>query len=422
MTLSIGNYTITYGNARDNYFSTDHTRRAFFGKSGDDDFYFGDNNTESINGKIWTIPHIASGGAGSDYYSLREGSSVIIIDNGDNSTDLDALRWRGSIRSTYAYSVDDRHIALVDINNNSSALIIDGLNDKGRIEELWIEGNWIDVSSNQITNLLKSYNYSFEELIDMEILYPAAIGLNDANAVRSKIEEIYNPYEYIFTDQRTTQTWSDSVRINFQYLGHGNVDDVITAKQVSKAEYDSSGFVGSNISGSLGDDTLRGLAGFDLLFGGSGDDLIHGGNGRDVIHGGTGTNELHGDFGWNTYWAGNQSKDLIAVKSDEHLVNWWYGKAGNSPNGEKADIIETMDSIDEIKIIGVFTEELEFQRVEHRGVSGIGIYAKGTLEAVFTGTNLDINQIQNMTTGDGSKLARDNQIWSYWHESTIPAL
>ena len=425
MTLSIGNYTINYGDARGNYFQTDITPKAFFGKGGDDRFIFFQNNTESINGKVWEIPHIASGGTGNDYYSIHIGSSAIIIDNGSSTSEIDKLFWRGSARSTYAYSVDERHIALLDINNNSSALIIDGLNDRGRIEELWIEGSWIDVSSNTIRDYLKSYNYSLEELIDNEILYPPAIGLSDAAAVRDKIEEVYSvsskPYNYIRAQKYTYQTWSDTVHINFEFTG-GNSDDVITAKQVSKSEYESSGFVGSIINGSSGNDTIRGLAGFDRLSGGSGDDLIHGGNGRDFISSGTGSNELHGDFGWNTYWARNLSKDLIAIKSDQHLVNWWYGKAGNSPNGEKADIIEAIDPIDEIKIIGVFTADLGFQKVEHRGVSGIGIYAKGTLEAVFTGRNLDINQIQNMTTGDGSVLAMDNQIWSYWHDSTIPAL
>ena len=43
------------------------------------------------------------------------------------------------------------------------------------------------------------------------------------------------------------------------------------------------------------------------------------------------------------------AKDLIAIKSDQHLSNFWYGKAGNSPNGEKADFIEGLDATDESK-------------------------------------------------------------------------
>ena len=78
--------------------------------------------------------------------------------------------------------------------------------------------------------------------------------------------------------------------------------------------------------------TLRGLAGWDILESGGGADLIHGGNGRDIIDGGAGSDEMHGDFGWNTFKdQQDDSKDLIAIKSDQHLSNWWYGKAGKQP-------------------------------------------------------------------------------------------
>ena len=56
------------------------------------------------------------------------------------------------------------------------------------------------------------------------------------------------------------------------------------------------------------------------------------------------------------------------------------------------------------------------------GVTGIGIYAKGALEAVYTGGNLSTSQIQNMTTGDGSTAAMNNQVWSYWGDNTVPPL
>jgi len=54
-----------------------------------------------------------------------------------------------------------------------------------------------------------------------------------------------------------------------------------------------------------------------------------------------------------------------------------------------------------------------------RGVSGIGIYAKGTLEAVYTGGDLSIGQ---MTSGDGSTATMNNQMWSYWGDNSVPAL
>ena len=114
---------------------------------------------------------------------------------------------------------------------------------------------------------------------------------------------------------------------------------------------------------------------------------------------------------------------MIAIKSDQHLSNWWYGNAGNSPNGEKADFIEGLDDFDEIKILGVFTPDISVvDNVTARGVTGIGIYAKGTLEAVYTGGNLSIGQLTQMTSGDGSTAAMNNQMWSYWGDNTVPAL
>ena len=98
----------------------------------------------------------------------------------------------------------------------------------------------------------------------------------------------------------------------------------------------------------------------------------------------------------------------------------WYGKSGNSPNGEKADFIEGLDAIDEIKIIGAATSDLTFAQTTHRGATGVGIYAQGTLEAVYTGTNLSVSQIQSMTTGDASELAMANGMWSYRSENVVP--
>ena len=216
-------------------------------------------------------------------------------------------------------------------------------------------------------------------------------------------------------------TWEAEVKIS-AVIKVDSSGQIGQGKQVEKSDL----FLpeGSAISGGEEDDTLRGLAGWDLISSGSGNDLIHGGNGRDIIDGGSGSDELHGDFGWNTFLDQQDgSKDLIAIKSDQYLSNWWYGKAGNSPNGEKADFIEGLDATDEIKIIGVFTPDISVvDNVTARGVTGIGIYAKGTLEAVYTGGNLSTSQIQYMTTGDGSTTAMNNQMWSYWGDNTVPAL
>ena len=87
----------------------------------------------------------------------------------------------------------------------------------------------------------------------------------------------------------------------------------------------------------------------------------------------------------------------------------------------ESDVTKWME--DQIKIIGVFSQDLSFkENVTARGVSGIGIYAKGTLEAVYTGGNLSIGQLTQMTSGDGSTAAMNNQMWSYWGSNTVPSL
>ena len=249
--------------------------------------------------------------------------------------------------------------------------------------------------------------------------WPNNLTNNDWNALESTWganSSSSSTSNYLRSDFILESTWAGKVRINHETTGSTS-DSVIQAKQVVKGEH-RSGWVGSIVTGTSENDIVRGLAGFDQLFGKDGDDLIHGGNGRDIIDGGKGSDELHGDFGWNTYKDQRDgSKDLIAIKSDQYLVNPWDGQAGNNPNGEKADFIEALDSDDEIKIVGVATENLEFKEgVTARGVTGIGIYAGGSLEAVYTGKNLGLGDITQMTTGE------TNVQWSYWGDNTVPPL
>lgn len=228
---------------------------------------------------------------------------------------------------------------------------------------------------------------------------------------------------YIGAFNVEASTWKAVVSINRSINGYmKNIS--LTAQQVTREEFDVNGPVGSLIKGTDADEIIRGLAGWDLLEGGAGNDLIHGGNGRDCITGGTGADELHGDFGWNTYTSQKDGYvDLIAIKSDQFLSNHWYGTTGNSPNGEKADIIEGLDSNDQIKIIGIGTSDLSFKdTVLHNGASGVGIYARGVLEALYTGGDLNASQISMMTTGDDSEIGMNNQRWSYWWDNTPPVL
>ena len=219
--------------------------------------------------------------------------------------------------------------------------------------------------------------------------------------------------DHKYTRFARTSTWSSNLLINRGVIGSNIANQYIQANQIQAYEWTEP--EGSALIGTGKNEVLRGLSGWDVIHGEGGDDLIHGGNGRDIIDGGTGADELHGDFGWNTYKDQRDGAvDLIAIKSDQILYNWWYGTSGNNADGRKADIIEGLDTYDEIKIIGASQSQLSFKdNVTHRGVTGIGIYANNCLEALYTGGRLSLETIQDITTGDNSYMALNNLMWNY---------
>ena len=169
--------------------------------------------------------------------------------------------------------------------------------------------------------------------------------------------------------------------------------------------YQGDNFGADFLDGGDGDDFLHGYRGADSLNGGSGNDEVRAGNGRDIITGGAGADEMYGGFGLNTFEDEADGEiDKLFFKSDQWAWNWLDGKAGNSPNGEKADKIVELDEFDEIYIQGVSTSQLSYGFVNHDSrlgetLSGIGIYASGALEAVYVGDNLNMGQIEAMTQG-----------------------
>lgn len=150
------------------------------------------------------------------------------------------------------------------------------------------------------------------------------------------------------------------------------------------------------IWGDRGDDILVGFRGSDDMWGEAGDDVIRAGNGSDEIWGDEGSDDLFGGFGRNTFlWEDDGAVDELYLKSDQHAYNWVYDSSGNSPNGEKADTIYELDPFDRIYVQGVSTDQLSFGTVS----GGIGIFAKGILEATYIGDNLNQDQISQMTFG-----------------------
>jgi arylsulfatase A-like enzyme len=184
----------------------------------------------------------------------------------------------------------------------------------------------------------------------------------------------------------------DRLFTSFGEFGAARVNTLILGLDGNDQLYAGSGNDG--VVGGRGNDLMGGGVGNDQLNGGDGDDdvkgdygndFIHGGNGDDQISGGFGSDELHGDFGFNVFASERDgAKDLLVIASDQFLFDPLRGKAGNSPNGELADIIKGLDPDDDIIISGVSKSELEFDsNITHRGDKGIGVFARGAQAEIY---------------------------------------
>lgn len=250
--------------------------------------------------------------------------------------------------------------------------------------------------NSKLTSLYESYD-KWGTIIARNLDVRVSDVLGDEVALYEKAlrgdDEIYGSS---FTDLISAKGGDDTV-----YGGSG--DDWIYGENGND---DLHGELGSDhLEGRKGNDKLVGIRGADYLQGGEGNDELKAGNGRDIISGGDGSDTIYGGFGLNTFEnEADGSMDRLYFKSDQWAENWLYGRAGNSPNGEKADKIEMLDEFDQIYVQGVSTSQLSYGSVDHQSnlgetLSGIGIYASGVLEAVYVGDNLSQSQIAAMTQG-----------------------
>jgi len=193
------------------------------------------------------------------------------------------------------------------------------------------------------------------------------------------------------------EVWGAEIR----RLGDGG--QVFAGKNYSEAVEGGRG--DDQFKGGGGDDTLIGFRGFDTLEGDEGDDVLRAGNGRDFLVGGLGSDVIYGGFGRNTYdGMRDGSIDYIFFKSDQWAENWLYGSAGNNQEGEKADVLQNLDSYDRVFLQGVSDEMIDVSPVIHefgdeQVVEGIGIFAAGYLEAIYTGNELSEFEIMSLTSG-----------------------
>ena len=144
--------------------------------------------------------------------------------------------------------------------------------------------------------------------------------------------------------------------------------------------------------GGNGNDLLKTFRGKDKLIGGGGYDELRAGNGRDTLTGGWGVDTLYGGFGLNTFEDCDDGEaDFLYLKSDHLAYNYIYDQAGNSPNGNKADQIGELDSIDRVFIQGATDDQLTFaEGISHTTPFGdIGISSEQVLGSIFAIANQD---------------------------------
>lgn len=142
------------------------------------------------------------------------------------------------------------------------------------------------------------------------------------------------------------------------------------------------------------------------LIGTASNDVLIGGVSNDVIRGEAGNDDLIGNGGADQLWGGAGS-NRFSVLSDAAKA-WIYITRDGSANRRKlaatVDVIAQMGSEDKLGILGATTKQLSFHKASLSGsiwgsLSGIGIYAAGHLEAIYTGRVLTASQLHNQTVG-----------------------
>ena len=161
-----------------------------------------------------------------------------------------------------------------------------------------------------------------------------------------------------------TINYSDSSTKNFVYTDNSvNYNYTTTSITTNRT-----------INGTSSGDRLTGTSANDLLTGGGGRDVLTGGDGGDTLQGDAGNDRLIGGDGLDTY-AGGAGKDKMYVADDGY-----------------ADIIRDLNKGDKIYIQGATRGGFSVGSVD----GGLGIFNKGELAAIFTGSGVSESQLSGM--------------------------
>ncbi len=341
-----------------------------------------------------------------DFHSAeKEGSYIKLIAKNrrtiaNHSYNISETRLDQNFFEVYTFDFEGKLLAAEVPPSQKNGFDTSITQDKSRLAELGVTSSWTDLETWGIQNLhlltesevalwgdIRLERWAYYKYKDLYPNQPMLKGLGVEDG-----ESLNNGDNLFFEGDNSNDVMKGGA--GDDTLKGGSGDDILKASGGKDLLY-----------GGSGNDDLRGSTHGDTIFGESGSDTLHGGNGRDILTGGSGGDFIYGGFGHNTFSDEKDgSRDRLYFKSDQFAENWLYGRAGMNPNGQKVDIIKGLDKIDRLFVEGVETSELIFSQVNSfaapTGVfSGIGIYANGFLEGLYTGGDLTSSQLQSMTTG-----------------------
>jgi hypothetical protein len=142
---------------------------------------------------------------------------------------------------------------------------------------------------------------------------------------------------------------------------------------------------------------IVGTPGDDVLTGGLASELIQGLGGNDVLIGGGGEDQIEGGLGSNQFFSlEDEDRAFVLISPD--------GSKSSVLNRRTVDEIAELGIEDQIGIIGASTRRLRFAPTStntrlYGKLDGIGISIGKRLEAVYTGQNLTLAELRDLTVG-----------------------
>ena len=213
--ISCGTFAIQFGSDLSDIKSAIGSGIAYFSGGGDDSIALAGFGELNQYGRAWVVPAIASGGGGSDTYSLSNGSNAIIYDASNSVNDsLRIFDFFGNV--VEFFSVEQRHIFIYTAAG-TNLILVDALNERGTIETIQFSDQSFSGSPNSVKSLVSLYqtrsDQSFDALVSSGLFNPAVAGVTSAQGVRDIINSVYT-----FNNSRNSVLGSLSLNSNTMQL------------------------------------------------------------------------------------------------------------------------------------------------------------------------------------------------------------